>query len=360
MATITEFTQFRDLPKEIRLMIWEAALPGPRIVNVLQRPLKKTIGEWEEETGLSWPILPPPEPDDDEDREWEQNGIRSEILDALGKFWDDYDGYREGQLIGIATKCPPPQILFVCRESYNVVKAQYTQAFTTLGSTAGIWFNFTLDTLYLRYDNFGHYKQQDRGNSVNELAEALNRFPIDDADKVQNVAIFLDRVDFPSRPTAEQLSGSLACFLRSPFHGVRKLSLVAKNYARVGRDFEGDTYGGISLIDPVDDVIIIGDMDEEQIPWKSLEYHTPDTWCSDLSLELVEEELLHDLVGDPMSLDWKPPKFELKVAVSDEILEQLDSTWRFWEKIYLPDQQEIGSELVDADMEMMIQSILLD
>jgi hypothetical protein len=233
-----------------------------------------------------------------------------------------------------------------------VVKAQYTQAFTTLGSTAGIWFNFTLDTLYLRYDNFGHYKQQDRGNSVNELAEALNRFPIDDADKVQNVAIFLDRVDFPSCPTAEQLSGSLACFLRSPFHGVRKLSLVAKNYARLGRDFERDferdTYGGISLIDPVDDIIIIGDMDGEQIPSKSLEYHTPDTWCSDLSLELVEEEL---------SLDWKPPKFELKVAVSDEILEQLDSSWRFWEKIYLPDQQEIGSELVDADMEMMIQSL---
>jgi len=62
-------------------------------------------------------------------------------------------------------------------------------------------------------------------------------------------------------------------------------------------------------------------------------------------------------MGDPMSLDWKPPKFELKVAVSDEILEQLDSSWRFWEKIYLPDQQEIGSELVDADMEMMIQSL---
>jgi hypothetical protein len=242
-----------------------------------------------------------------------------------------------------------------------VVKAQYTQAFTTLGSTAGIWFNFTLDTLYLRYDNFGHYTQRDPRNSVNKLLEAFNSFPIDDADKVQNVAIFLDRLDFPSRPTAEQLGRSLACFLRSPFHGVRKLSLVAKNYARLGRDFErdseGDTYGGISLIDPIDDVIIIGDMGGERIPSKSLEYHMPDTWCSDISLELVEEELLHDLVGDPMSLDWKPPKFERKLAVSDEILEGLDSARRFWEKIYLPDQQEIGSELVDADKEMMIQSL---
>jgi hypothetical protein len=341
-------------------MIWEAALPGPRIVNVFQRPLKKTIGEWEEETGLSWPILPPPEPDDDEDRAWEQNAIRSEILEALGKYWDDYDGYREGQLIGMATKCPPPQILFVCRESYNVAKAQYTQAFTTLGSTAGIWFNFTLDTLYLRYDNFGHYTQQDRGDSVNKLLEAFNNFPIDDADKLQNMAIFLDPLDFPSRPTAKQLGRSLAYFLRSPFHGVRKLFLVASNYSRLGRDFErdfeGDTYGGISLIDPIDVVTILADMGGEQIPSKSqprLEFPMLDTWCSDLSLEMVEEELLHDLVGDPMSLDWKPPKFEPKVAVSDEILEELDSTRRSWEKLYLPDEQKIGSELVGADKHLL-------
>jgi hypothetical protein len=346
MATLTEFTRFRDLPKEIRLMIWEAALPGPRVVNVFQRLLKKTIGEWEEETGLSWPILALPEPDDDEDREWERNAIRSEILQALGKYWDDYDGYREGQLIGMATKCPAPQILFVCRESYSVAKAQYTQAFTTLGSTAGVWFNFTLDTLYFRYDNFGYYTQQDRGNSVHKLLEAFINFPIDDADKVQNLAIFLDPQDFPERPTADQLGRSLACFLRLPFYGVRKLSLIASNYARLGRDFErnfeGDTYGGISLIDPIDVVTILAGMDGEPVVTSKsqsrLEFPMLNTWCSDLSLELVEEELLHDLMGDPMPLDWKPPKFERKVAVSDEILEELDSARRSWEKLYLPDE----------------------
>jgi hypothetical protein len=68
---------------------------------------------------------------------------------------------------------------------------------------------------------------------------------------------------------------------------------------------------------------------------------------------MVEEELLHDLVGDPMSLDWKPPKFEPKVAVSDEILEELDSTRRSWEKLYLPDEQKIGSELVGADKHLL-------
>jgi hypothetical protein len=361
MATLTEFMRFRDLPKEIRLMIWEAALPGPRVVNVFQRPLKKTIGEWENETGLSWPHLPPADQDDEDatiDREWDQNMIRSEIVRALGIAWDDYGGYREGHLIGMATNCPPPQILSVCKESYNVAKAQYTQAFTTLGSTAGIWFNFALDTLYLRYDNFQHYTQPEPRHSVNRLLEAFIDFPIsgDDPDKVQNVAIFLDPQDFPERPTAEHVGRLLACFLRTPFHGVRKLSLVASNYARLGRDFErdfeGNTYGGISLIDPIDVVTILADMDGEQIPSKSqsrLEFPMLDTWCSDLSLQLVEEELLHDLVGDPMSLDWKPPKFERKVAVSDEILEELDSARRSWENLYLPDEQKIGSELVDAD-----------
>jgi hypothetical protein len=323
-------------------MIWEAALPGPRIVNVFQRPLKKTIGEWEEETGLSWPVLLPPEPDDNEDRLWEQNAIRSEILEALGKYWDDYDGYREGHLVGMSTKCPPPQTLFACRESYNVAKAQYTQVFTTIGSTAGIWFDFTLDTLYFRYDNFGHYTQQDRGNSVNKLLEAFINFPIDDADKVQNLAIFLDAQDLPEPPTAGQLGRSLACFLRLPFHGVRKLSLVANNYARVGRDFErdfeGDTYGGISFFDPIDVVGILSGMDGEAVVHsRSLpgEFPLLNTWCSDLSLELVQEELLHDLVGDPMSLDWKPPKVERKVAVSDEILEELNSAQRSWEELNL-------------------------
>ena len=37
-------------------MIWEHALPGPRVVNLRQKKLKKTIGEWETETGYTWPL----------------------------------------------------------------------------------------------------------------------------------------------------------------------------------------------------------------------------------------------------------------------------------------------------------------
>jgi hypothetical protein len=44
------FTKFPKLPKEIRLMIWKAALPGPRVVTIRLAPLKFTIGEWNEMT----------------------------------------------------------------------------------------------------------------------------------------------------------------------------------------------------------------------------------------------------------------------------------------------------------------------
>ncbi|KAF4624893.1 hypothetical protein G7Y89_g13277 [Cudoniella acicularis] len=42
------FSKFSDLPLEIRLMIWEEALPGPRLVEISQKALKFTIGQWNE------------------------------------------------------------------------------------------------------------------------------------------------------------------------------------------------------------------------------------------------------------------------------------------------------------------------
>jgi hypothetical protein len=44
------FPQFGQLPKEVRLIIWEMALPRPRVVNVRMRSLKKTYLQWKRET----------------------------------------------------------------------------------------------------------------------------------------------------------------------------------------------------------------------------------------------------------------------------------------------------------------------
>jgi hypothetical protein len=33
-------------------MIWERALPSPRVIDIHQRKLKKTVEEWEEENNM--------------------------------------------------------------------------------------------------------------------------------------------------------------------------------------------------------------------------------------------------------------------------------------------------------------------
>ncbi|KAE9365132.1 hypothetical protein N431DRAFT_96141 [Stipitochalara longipes BDJ] len=69
MASAPEpkFTLFPGLPKEIRLTIWNFALPGPRIVSLRQERLRKTIGEWEIEKKRKWPM---PEPSYEREGLW--------------------------------------------------------------------------------------------------------------------------------------------------------------------------------------------------------------------------------------------------------------------------------------------------
>ncbi|KAH6674708.1 hypothetical protein B0J14DRAFT_587939 [Halenospora varia] len=42
----SNFPRFGDLPLELRSMIWEAALPEPRLVEIRHAPLKLTVREW--------------------------------------------------------------------------------------------------------------------------------------------------------------------------------------------------------------------------------------------------------------------------------------------------------------------------
>ncbi len=115
-------------------MVWEAALPGPRIVNIRQRGLKKTIRDWELEHAARWP---PPcvedtvaeEPDitgtdvpgfgDDErpvqvidQRDLRSQSARTALGLALGAYEHDEEGYKDARLLGIECQCPPPHIIF--------------------------------------------------------------------------------------------------------------------------------------------------------------------------------------------------------------------------------------------------------
>lgn len=132
---------------EIRLLIWEYALPGPRIV-FLEPRVKSTKFRY-------------------------CYRVRSDVhIDDNQFFFDGFmDGIDEGDLrvlkerneIGpmegnfddtfFHSRCPPPVILEVCRESYRVATRFYRKAFGTSSGFPEIWFNYDVDTLFL---DFGH------------------------------------------------------------------------------------------------------------------------------------------------------------------------------------------------------------
>jgi hypothetical protein len=141
------FTIFNELPKEIRLMIWEAALPGPRIVHVTQARLKSSrFGRWrvrsdrlvedkcfkteqDREDNYLWITdrhqrvkdRKKRRSRDDEDSGWDTDDDR--LCEA-------YPG-RPPSCWGYRTHCPNPAMLLACRESYDV-------ASKVVGSDGGV------------------------------------------------------------------------------------------------------------------------------------------------------------------------------------------------------------------------------
>jgi hypothetical protein len=109
------FSLFPNLPKEIRLLIWEIALPGPRIIYLRRRNL--------ESHGCS--------------RVWSDKPISANSSQSIAKddFFHDvpeYDSENDNLIIyskradvgpgklcqGFFSSCPAPELLFVCKESF--------------------------------------------------------------------------------------------------------------------------------------------------------------------------------------------------------------------------------------------------
>jgi 2EXR family len=99
------FTRFAELPKEIRLLIWDASVPGPRIVNIRQRYLTKTWDDIINEEGTK------------------RRGAPTKAAGTKG------DALEAPRLKGLKSDCPQPSILFACRESYTVASKYYQRAF---------------------------------------------------------------------------------------------------------------------------------------------------------------------------------------------------------------------------------------
>ncbi|TVY41172.1 hypothetical protein LOCC1_G006672 [Lachnellula occidentalis] len=221
-------SKFPSLPAEIRCMIWEAALPGPRIVTIRQKVLERTLGEWIEDEGLDEELFAGENKDDD--------------------------------MLGITSDCKPPQILFVCKESYRVASKVYQRAFAMQASAMQAsfpetYFDFKRDILYLRYDTLkylalSYEKNPNHPRELDELPDLL--INITDLEKVTNLAILVDpyAVDSPGNRSYDDATVLTECVadVLAWSGAVSKLTLVVEHYK-----FEDhDDQSTLLLMDPID------------------------------------------------------------------------------------------------------------
>jgi hypothetical protein len=198
-SPLMSFPLFPKLPREIRLVIWEFAVPGPRIVPLVQRVVKAVEEEWNR-------IL------DDDSCESDDGSLM--CINEKAEYGDYYN------LRGFQSDILAPSILFVNREAYHVATKHYTKTFsnvqpnsngkydedhTTLPET---WFDYENDILFLdwwtTFRNFYAFYLR------------LLDFLSEEALKVQNLAITVDHnwiLEFEDLETF--LAGILARFAKT-------------------------------------------------------------------------------------------------------------------------------------------------
>jgi len=334
------FTLFPNLPQEIRLIIWEHALPGPRVVNLRQRKLKKTIGEWETETGKPWP--PTKDGLEEEDTDVEDDNFWVDLLDrdrwrARERFlvgdtlrdplrdseYDD-DAYKAGHLVAFVSDCPPPEILSVSREAFEVVSKWYQKVFSTLGSVPTTWICLELDTLYLRYHDFAVYYADD---TISSMLGELNDsgFMLQDMEnlcRVKNLAIL--KPQDGQRPDWEL---NITEYSKT-IGGLEMLYLVLKDYQEFANDAES-----LSITDPIDLSATMAVY--ESFNRRPLDYgEVPEPQFLDLLkdwegvadvpfLRSLEDSLERDIKGG--AIPWKIPKIEEKAIFPIRLVKDMES-----------------------------------
>ena len=328
------FTLFPNLPLEIRLIIWKHALPGPRVVNLRQRKLKKTIGEWETETGKPWPPTKEGLEDEDADEEddhflvdppslqWrnkERFVVGDTLRDPLRDDEYDEDAYKAGNLVAFVSDCPPPEILSVCREAFEVVSKWYQKVFSTLGSVPTTWICFELDTLYLRYNDFAVYWTND--SSIYTLLYELkdSGFMLQDMEnlcRVKNLAIL--KPQDSQRPGWEPIITEFS----KTRGALETLSLVLKDYQETANDAKF-----LSIMDPIDlskTMAVYESFNRRPLNYGGL---VPEPQFLDLLeeptfLQDLENSLEKDIKGG--ALPWKLPKIEEKAIFPLRLVEDME------------------------------------
>jgi hypothetical protein len=123
------FTKFKDLPKEIRLLIWTFALPGPRVVYLKQYALAADVAMVRDIRA--------------------GNIVGTTSLDGIK---DDRGGL--DSLWGFRSPTPIPALLLACHESFEVASRSYSRQFSALGAIPQTYFDFDRDILFIDTRSF--------------------------------------------------------------------------------------------------------------------------------------------------------------------------------------------------------------
>jgi hypothetical protein len=208
------FPQFTKLPKELRVMIWRAALPDPRIVFLQPDLLSKyyCTRVWSDkavDAYFSGPIKRIP------------TFFDFNVAKESSNVFMGVDYGPKHQCKGLRSRCPPPTLLFACRESFEVASYHYKRAFGTEHAFPETWFDFERDTLYFGCDD------QD------PLLEPQD-FLIEEARKVQHLA-FYDHQKEWSRDRDEEA----AAIVNGVFNVFGNLSTFTSVVRRMHRRIDG-------------------------------------------------------------------------------------------------------------------------
>jgi hypothetical protein len=204
--SMKSFPIFEKLPTELRLLIWGFAR-HPRIVY-LQR---------------SWVI----------DNHQYCYRVRSDAsIDDPYSFFDATpDGLNEDDIhelgmmeeigphgnlsgdLGTFSRCQPPVLFSVCRESREFALKHYELAFGTVRGRPEVWFDFEVDILYVDWG---------QGDDPSYDPQDLSPF---DMERVQNLVLWgnekeLDEYSFPGSPAVEHW----VTYCLTYFPNVRKLT----------------------------------------------------------------------------------------------------------------------------------------